>query len=377
MDQGGLVPGRHLRVQHAHGRRRGTRTQLDRGPGPAAAPTSRSRCRPGCASTRSPTASAQLPGHNRDAFLALARSGHDPLEATSGTQSVGSRASPGPTPTSVGEQQTDDADPPDASSTRSTSIADDARPRERRRGRRAHPVRRRSWSRRWSQAEARRQRGRAADRRGDRQPAAARARRCRSTPRSATRRAAARRCRPTPTRRSTRPTTPTRSRAAAHADHDASPSPPSQAALHPAAVPYLFYVIADKDGVHPLRHHPGRARGQHPPVRGPRRVAAGGENGAMSRRRRVDQRRTRVAGVIGDPVAHSRSPAIHNAAFAAAGLDWVYVAFPARAGRGERGGQGRPRPRARLGLNVTMPHKADAARAVRRPHARGARRSAR
>ena len=34
---------------------------------------------------------------------------------------------------------------------------------------------------------------------------------------------------------------------------------------------------------------------------------------------------TRVAAVIGDPIAHSLSPAIHNAAFAAAGLDWVFL----------------------------------------------------
>jgi len=37
--------------------------------------------------------------------------------------------------------------------------------------------------------------------------------------------------------------------------------------------------------------------------------------------------RTRVAGIIGSPVAHSLSPAMHNAAFAARGLDWRYVAF--------------------------------------------------
>ncbi|MEA3056870.1 MAG: shikimate dehydrogenase, partial [Actinomycetota bacterium] len=37
--------------------------------------------------------------------------------------------------------------------------------------------------------------------------------------------------------------------------------------------------------------------------------------------------RTRVAAVIGDPVRHSLSPAIHNAAFRAVGLDWVYVAL--------------------------------------------------
>lgn len=69
---------------------------------------------------------------------------------------------------------------------------------------------------------------------------------------------------------------------------------------------------------------------------------------------------TRVAGVIGWPVAHSRSPAIHNAGYAAAALDWVYVALPVPPGRARDGvravgalGLG--------GLNVTMPHKEDAA----------------
>ena len=53
-----------------------------------------------------------------------------------------------------------------------------------------------------------------------------------------------------------------------------------------------------------------------------------------------ERRRPRVAGIIGDPVAHSRSPAIHNAAFAALGLDWVYVAFPVPRGQGRRRGRG-------------------------------------
>jgi len=71
---------------------------------------------------------------------------------------------------------------------------------------------------------------------------------------------------------------------------------------------------------------------------------------------------TRVVGVIGDPVGHSRSPAMHNAAFDALGLDWVYVAFPVARGDGAAA----VRAVVRLGLaglNVTMPHKADAAAA--------------
>ena len=71
---------------------------------------------------------------------------------------------------------------------------------------------------------------------------------------------------------------------------------------------------------------------------------------------------TRIVGVIGDPVGHSRSPAMHNAAFDALELDWVYVAFPVRRGEGAAA----VRAVATLGLaglNITMPHKADAAAA--------------
>ena len=65
---------------------------------------------------------------------------------------------------------------------------------------------------------------------------------------------------------------------------------------------------------------------------------------------------TRVAGIIGWPVDASLSPAIHNAAFAATGLDWIYVAFPVGpddVGRALDGMRGL----GIAGLNVTMPHK--------------------
>jgi shikimate dehydrogenase len=71
---------------------------------------------------------------------------------------------------------------------------------------------------------------------------------------------------------------------------------------------------------------------------------------------------TRVTGIIGDPVAHSRSPAIHNAAFAALGLDWVFVAFHVPAGMTATALDGM-RALDVAGLSVTMPHKSAAAEA--------------
>lgn len=72
---------------------------------------------------------------------------------------------------------------------------------------------------------------------------------------------------------------------------------------------------------------------------------------------------TRVAAVIGAPVRHSRSPAIHNAAFAAAGLDWVYLAFEVAPGQATAALDA-VRTLGLAGLSVTMPHKADVALAV-------------
>ena len=73
--------------------------------------------------------------------------------------------------------------------------------------------------------------------------------------------------------------------------------------------------------------------------------------------------RTRVAGIIGSPVSHSLSPAMHNAGFAACGLDWRYVAFEVPAG-GAGGALDAVRALGLAGLSVTMPHKADVAALV-------------
>ena len=69
--------------------------------------------------------------------------------------------------------------------------------------------------------------------------------------------------------------------------------------------------------------------------------------------------------MIGDPVRHSLSPILHNAAFAALGLDWVYVALPVEAGAGAAAVAGMV-ALGIDGLNVTMPHKGAAAEAVDR-----------
>ena len=72
---------------------------------------------------------------------------------------------------------------------------------------------------------------------------------------------------------------------------------------------------------------------------------------------------TRVAGIIGWPVEHSLSPAMHNAAFAALGLNWTYVAFPVHPDRAERAIAGLAAAGC-AGLNATIPHKVAALRAA-------------
>ena len=64
---------------------------------------------------------------------------------------------------------------------------------------------------------------------------------------------------------------------------------------------------------------------------------------------------TRLCAVIGNPVAHSLSPCIHNAAFEAAGLNYVYVAFQVEDVAGCLAGM-RALPSFR-GMSVTIPHK--------------------
>ena len=69
---------------------------------------------------------------------------------------------------------------------------------------------------------------------------------------------------------------------------------------------------------------------------------------------------TRLAAVIGSPVEHSLSPTLHNAAYEALGLDWVYLAFEVPAGRGADALDAAA-VLGLVGISVTMPHKHDAA----------------
>ncbi len=65
-------------------------------------------------------------------------------------------------------------------------------------------------------------------------------------------------------------------------------------------------------------------------------------------------------GTIGDPIAHSMSPLLHQAAFDALGLDWVSVAFRVPQGAVDAALRGM-RALGIAGFSVTMPHKADVA----------------
>ena len=64
---------------------------------------------------------------------------------------------------------------------------------------------------------------------------------------------------------------------------------------------------------------------------------------------------TQLCAVIGNPVAHSVSPHLHNAAFAATGLNYVYLAF--RVEDLQRCLDGMRALSSFIGLSVTIPHK--------------------
>jgi shikimate dehydrogenase len=76
---------------------------------------------------------------------------------------------------------------------------------------------------------------------------------------------------------------------------------------------------------------------------------------------------TRLVAILGDPVAHSLSPLMQNAAFQAAAVDGVYVALQCSASAFPGLLQGIAR--ARGAGNITVPHKLDACRFIEQPTA--------
>ncbi|MBE2223021.1 MAG: hypothetical protein IAF02_15865, partial [Anaerolineae bacterium] len=66
--------------------------------------------------------------------------------------------------------------------------------------------------------------------------------------------------------------------------------------------------------------------------------------------------KTQLMGLIGWPVSHSFSPAMHNAAAADLGLDFVYLALPVHPDDVETAVRGLPALGFR-GFNITVPHK--------------------
>lgn len=71
--------------------------------------------------------------------------------------------------------------------------------------------------------------------------------------------------------------------------------------------------------------------------------------------------RTKYTCLLGNPVAHSLSPALHNTAFSALGLDYIYLAHAVEVAEIDHAFQGL-RALGVSGFNVTMPHKQDACR---------------
>ena len=66
--------------------------------------------------------------------------------------------------------------------------------------------------------------------------------------------------------------------------------------------------------------------------------------------------KTKLLGIIGDPVEHSLSPVMHNAAIANLGLDYIYVPFPVQQNNLAEALAGFSAVNLK-GFNITIPHK--------------------
>jgi shikimate dehydrogenase len=65
---------------------------------------------------------------------------------------------------------------------------------------------------------------------------------------------------------------------------------------------------------------------------------------------------TKITGILGYPVKHTFSPAMHNAAFLSLGLDFVYIPFEVNP-KGLNKAVGSLRALGISGVNITIPHK--------------------
>ncbi len=66
--------------------------------------------------------------------------------------------------------------------------------------------------------------------------------------------------------------------------------------------------------------------------------------------------KTKICGIIGDPIEHTMSPVMHNAAFKNKGVDYVYLAFRVKKEELSKAIEGMRALNIR-GLNITIPHK--------------------
>jgi shikimate dehydrogenase len=106
------------------------------------------------------------------------------------------------------------------------------------------------------------------------------------------------------------------------------------------------------------------------PLRAPAGSSQGRSMAAAPGHRSSISATTRLTAIFGDPVEHSLSPAMHNAAYAALGLDRRYVAFrvpPSRLTPALRG----IAALGILGVNLTVPHKERSLHAVDQVSAEG------
>jgi shikimate dehydrogenase len=104
---------------------------------------------------------------------------------------------------------------------------------------------------------------------------------------------------------------------------------------------------------------PESGPGRMSPESGPGRMSPESGPGRMSPESGLSlSGRTELAAVIGDPIRHSLSPALFNAAFAELGMDWVMVAFELAAGHTAVAVDAL-RQLGWKGLSVTMPHKTE------------------